>query len=486
MVVIGLTLIYQINIISGRGATEAHHDLPDTPMASKYTPEEIEALKQKLWQRMDRLPQRDVIERSDASQWIDFVANYMPDEAMWHMVRAGGVGGSEIGILVRNYMGERADHGASAHDWALSKLLRLTPEPAHGVLQRGHDTEPIQAQMLYKSLGVRRDEAAFSKLSKAQGLRPWMRYSPDEVIWVDAPIKLMQGGEEITLQERILCDYKAPTQVSAQDAIAYQYMCQLHMGAVLCAEQGIELSGVMLCQLDWATWSLKKDFMKVMPEMCDLILEAGTFYWDEMLQGRVPAYVVRNRMDVEALHDEKCLDLVNKVAMVRAMAKRLEKASDQYSAELMEMLGVQALRFDGQKIVFPHTLSVSAPTKIDEKAVMEALPEEVYKQVLVKGKKVEYDTAALVRAMKERQIDVKPYRVAGKLDPSLTFAALQSEGHDPEEFVIEVPRITVAHEVSEQAEQWFSENFTDTEPTEQGEAEEEEEPVRETARPTGG
>src|SRR5690606_20161316 len=127
-----------------------------------------DTLKSQLRQLMDKLPQRDAIEASDANQWIDYMANVMPEEATWHMVRAGGVGGSEIGSLVNNYLGRRADHESSAHDWALGKLLRATPKPAGGVLRRGHEMEPIHARRFYENYGVGRDEAAFNRLARAQ------------------------------------------------------------------------------------------------------------------------------------------------------------------------------------------------------------------------------------------------------------------------------------------------------------------------------
>src|SRR3546814_10913677 len=95
-----------------------------------------------MFRLIDQLPQRDALDLSDIRQWVGYVANTMPDQAIWHVIRAGGVGGSEIGGLVRNFLGYRADFKFSAHDWALSKVFKRYLDGMTEDMRRGIDNEP--------------------------------------------------------------------------------------------------------------------------------------------------------------------------------------------------------------------------------------------------------------------------------------------------------------------------------------------------------
>lgn len=450
---------------------------------------DIEALKTALWKKLDTLPQRDVIDRSDASQWIDFMANVMPNDAMWHMIRAGGVGGSEIGGLVRNFMGFRADHGFSAHDWALSKLLRKTPEPAQGVMQRGHDMEPLHAQRFYQQYGTRRDQAAYDKLSKSQGSHIWMRYSPDDVVWFDVPTVFTTVDGDVQVQERVLIDYKAPTTIDMNARIAFQYACQLHQGAILCQEQGIEIYGCMLSQFDWASWSLKNDFVQIDPEICELIKQVGDHYWGCVMNAEIPRYVVRERLELDPDLHNAYAKAAERLGAINAMKTQLENASAEVKQFLSAGLNLGERRLEGQVLAYPGAIKISAPQSVDEQkvrkvlgedavqallveqpelrghspevidAVREILGEQAARALQVKNTKTEYDAAALAKRLKELGEDIKPYRKLTKMDPALAFDALIQAGHDPEDFVTETVRITVDPAMKARAEDWFESSF---------------------------
>jgi len=416
-------------------------------------------LRASLWKKLDTLAQRDCIEESDARQWIDYVVNLMPDSAMWHMVRAGGIGGSEIGGLVRNYLGYQADHSFSAHDWALSKLLRKVPSPAQGVMQRGHDMEPIHAQRLYKELGVQRDEDAFTKLAQAQGSRPWMRYSPDDLIVIERPVSVSQPDGDIELSGRVLVDYKAPTTVDDEARISFQYSCQLHQGAILCEEQGIELSGAMLSQFNWATWSLKNDFISINPELCDLIKEVGDHYWNCVMRGQIPDYVVRNRFNLDEKLQQNWSQIARRLAELNAISTRIGKEAGTLREQLIVGLGLEDNRLADQALVFPGALKISASASIDEAKVRSALGDDGVAPLQVKEKTVKYDTVAMLQKLEELGQDPNAFRKLTKLDPVLTFDALANAGLNPEDFMHETLRVTVDRGLKEQADAWFENTF---------------------------
>jgi len=133
----------------------------------------------RVWDIVNRLPQREAIRESDASTWVDEVVGAHGEAALWHAVRLGGFGGSEIGVLIRNRHGERADHGASAHDIVEAKLMRRAPLEETSHLRRGHENEEIHARRFWQKWNATRDESVYEALKNAKGSHPWMRYSPD-------------------------------------------------------------------------------------------------------------------------------------------------------------------------------------------------------------------------------------------------------------------------------------------------------------------
>lgn len=418
-----------------------------------------EALKVKLWEKLDTLPQRDVIERSDATQWIDYMSNIMPDEAMWHMIRAGGVGGSEIGGLARNYLGHRADHDFSAHDWALGKLLRKVPTPAAGVLQRGHDMEPLHAKRFYKEFNTSRDLDAYNTLSKASGSHIWMRYSPDDVVFFKEPTVLLLADGPIELQGRVLLDYKCPSEVDQDSNISFQYSMQLHQGIILCEEKGIELTCAALSEYDLKAWKLKNSFVNINREMCDLVIEVGDHYWDRLMRAEVPDYIHRRRFELDPQAQDDWMDGAVRLAQYNAMCSKLKNASETLKAQLSEGLNLNGTRLDGQSIVFKDALSINGTSSIDEDKVRQALGEDAMSAIMVRETTTKYDTDAVLARMRAIGEDLKPYRKIKKMDPSLTFDALVAKGLDPEEFITETCRVNVSKAMKEQAADWFDESF---------------------------
>lgn len=451
---------------------------------------DIQALEASLWAKFDQLPQRDAIEMDDARQWISYMANVMPDDAMWHMIRAGGVGGSEIGGLVRNFMGHRADHMFSAHDWALGKLLRKTPEPSFGVLRRGHDMEPIHAKRFYEETGSRRDIEAYNTLSNAQGQAVWMRYSPDDLVLFDQPYHLEQGYRRtLEVQGRILIDYKAPTLVDKSENISFQYACQLHQGVMLALEKGIEINGCLLSQFDWATWSLQNSFVEINPELCELISKAGDHYWNDVMNGNIPRYVIRNTMQLDPDRRSRYQKVAERLAVVNAMRTELSKASESLRESLVNGIKSEQDRFDGQVVDYNGVLKVSAPMSVDEgkvrkilgeqaleslyidqpeikgqpqeviEAVRDILGEQSAQSLMTKETATKYNTKALVERLKELGEDVKPYRVTEKMDPEKVFNAFLEANLDPELVITEAPRVTIHQSMRQRAQQWFNQSF---------------------------
>ncbi|WP_143516152.1 hypothetical protein [Pusillimonas sp. T2] len=432
-------------------------------------------LQEQMRARIDLLPQRDQLQESDLAQWIGFVSSTMPEQALWHITRAGGVGGSEIGGLVRNFMGHRADFMFSAHDWALDKLFRRFPTPQTADMRRGIENEAAHRNRFYADYVCDREGKAFERLAKAKGSLSWMRYSPDDVVVFRERVTIpMQGGAiEIEPGQIFLIDYKAPSSVVAEDAVSFQYMCQLNMGAILAQEQGIALSGTMLSQFDWANWRLKNDFIRVDPVLADLIKEAGNHYWQCVLNGEVPPYVLSQ---VKELDDEQIAQtqpIARKIAQLNALATAAKNESDTLRAVLVDKLGLADQRLAGQKVAFPNTLSISATVGIDADQVRADLadkPELLDKCVVTQAngkQKVSYDVDSMLKTLEQLQIDTAKF-VIPQLDTQKTYQTLVECGKDPEAYVTESLRFTVNRKVSEAAKSWVAKHFAQPEPVVEG------------------
>lgn len=401
-------------------------------------------IKAKCRQIIDGFRHRDALREGDIGPWIAQVVGMHGEAAIWHATRASGFGGSDIGVLVRNFLGSRADHQSSAHDIVEAKLLRRMPDEDMPQLRRGHDNEPLHAQRFYEKYGATRDVEAFEKLTKAVALRVWMRYSPDDV-WLmpsDKPNPHL-GGRKLL---RILGDYKAPGVVDPAEMISFQYACQLHQGAMLCAATGIHLDGMMLSQFDWARWSLKDDSVAYDPDLAQMILHAGDHYWDCVMKGEVPPYIVSPKYEGEDELAQRYGMAAQRLAQMKALSsallKEIEIAEDELKSEF------EGFRLGGAKVKLGE-LTVSTARSVDSQKVRDVLTQEQITAVSVKGKP-EYDDSLMLDYLREHQVDVKPFR-KDKIDAEKAFAMLEQLGLDPESFVKEQIRLTPASALKDAA-----------------------------------
>jgi len=409
---------------------------------------------QKVWSLVNALPQRDLIELSDARQWVGTVVDLHGEQAVWHAIRLNGFGGSEIGVLVRNHHGVRADHMASAHDIILGKLMRRAPVETNEHMQRGHENEPLHASKFYKKYRAHRDQAAFDKLSKAQGSLPWMRYSPDEVAML--PSALLAATRPMAAERpmsRWLADYKAPSRVEDDDEIHFQYGCQLAQGAILCDEQGIELHGLMLSQYDWAGWRLKDDVIVVNDDLKDMVRQSGNWGWNCVMTGVVPPYVRTPVLTDAEDFVLKHADLAVRMANASALAGAAEARAKELRAELLKGLG--ARRLDGHKVVMPGAGSLTANFKIDFDKVQADLSAE---QLATVVKKDGYDTKLMADHLKKLKVDLKPFR-ADKVDADKLAERADEFGIDLEAYVAEQPIFRVDKPIKQEMEAYIDTHF---------------------------
>lgn len=408
---------------------------------------DVQALRQAIRAKVDALPQRDLIAAHDARFWSEEVVAQYGELAHWHVARAGGFGGSQIGALVRNHLGQRADH-SSAHDIVEGALLRRLPDDPNGAMQRGVWMEPHHREFFYKRWSAVRDESGFNKLAASTGVRSWMRYSPDELCFMSAAVLGGPANERV----RILGDFKAPTEAHG---VNFEYLCQLNMGHAICTHQGIKVDGLMLSQFDWKNWALRDEWVDADEELQKHIVTAGDHYWNEyVMKGQVPAYVLKPRLDPSGQIVQEVAAPLGQLSKLKALATFVKDKIDELEEQVKPKL--QGLRFGGAKLVIGG-LSYSAQQQVDVEKARELLPHDVLASLPLKAQaEKRYDEKALTERLKQLdpQVNLKAFLKPSNLDSDALREALEAHGHDPDQVVTEKLVARVDKTVAEQTTVW--------------------------------
>lgn len=427
-----------------------------------------DSLVKKIWGMVDTLPQRDLIATSDARHWIEQVVDAHGEAAVWHAIRLNGFGGSEIGVLIRNMAGERADHMVSAKDIVEGKLMRRAPLDDTAHLRRGHENEEPHARRFWDKYGAVRDQEAFDALKAAQGRHLWMRYSPDELVTMPVRLERLDDGRVEAVYDsassyRWLVDYKAPSVVDQSAKVALQYAAQLHQGAILCHEVGISLDGLMLSQYDWANWALKDDVVPWNPALGQAVLEAGDHYWGCVMRGEIPPHIITPLMqDMEGYQRQMA-----EVGEIYASLKALEKAASERAEKLRQILSepLEKVRFAGARLPIDAAaggrapLTIASQRPIDQSLVMQVFTDEQLQACQVGP--LEFDRDALEDLARSLGASKEQLRAAKKrkLDTDKVFEVAIQAGMDPERFVSERLTFSVDKSVMAEAAAYIEQNY---------------------------
>lgn len=408
-----------------------------------------EQITRTVWQIIDGLPQREAIVEGDARHWVAAVVEGYGDLAVWHAIRAGGFGGSQIGALVRNHAGQKADHDQSAHDIVEGALLRRLPDEPNGQMRRGVAMEPQHRVWFYQKYGAERDVEGFAILSKNTGPRAWMRYSPDDLV-------RMPAGAAGT-RPRFLIDFKAPTQVDQGESVSFQYCCQLHMGRLVCEHNGVAIDGLMLSQFDWGNWQLKDDEVPYLAQLDELIVAAGDHYWSYVLRGEVPPYVRRPKLDADAFPEEvrdTAMRLARMKALANVMAKKVDLLESQVKPALEKFqFGTSSLALNG--------ITYTALLKPDVEKIQQVVAADVLERVPLQAGKKRYDEEKLVRKLKDLGVNVAEFTQPNCMNNEALYAALCDHGYDADSLMKEQLRGTLDKKLVEEADAWVEREFAD-------------------------
>lgn len=416
---------------------------------------EQQRIAREVWAIINALPHREAIREGDARQWVDTVVGTYGELAKWHATRAGGFGGSQIGALVRNFHGQRADHMASARKIVEGTLLRSVPDEPNGQMQRGIDMEPSHRKWFLRKYGAHRDEKGLEILSKSTGMRPWMRYSPDELAFMPSPID--SSNDEM---QRWLGDYKAPTEVEKKDKVSFQYVAQLHMGRLVCEHNGLKIDGMILSQFDWGSWSLKDDVIPYIPELDQMIIQAGDHYWDYVMRGELPPYILKERLENSKEIADALAEDAFRLSRIKSMGKVFTDAAEDLQKRMVERL--QGLHFGSSALSIANSLKVTAVPVLDDEKVLELVPEEILENIPTKENKSRYDTDKLLARVRETMRPgekLKQFLAVGNMDAEALYQAAADAGIDAEALMKEQLRVSIDPTVAAEAQKFLFREF---------------------------
>lgn len=371
-----------------------------------------QALAVSLAAAFSALPQREVVDQEDAQKWLENILKWHKPRAVWHADRLRGIGGSEMGAVVRGMQGLNETGFSTFERVAEHKLMKRLPDFETYHMRRGTVLERLaQLAFCYRQNAVR-DLESIRKIEKGSSVKglEWLVGNPDDVVF------LSSGG-------RWMADYKVPNVID--ESVAFDYEVQLNHYSINAELQGIKLDGMLLVKLDLAPeiaaalvdriedmpskelHDLAKTIAKVNlpgmrvlpivvppnPSLRQQILESGNQFWnDYILQGVVPNQR-KELLPVTELTTEKISKFQLQYAAAKAGINQLNLIASEAENAIAELL----VGVDFKDKVFPESL-----VAIKEKSLDKTL---VIQEALLRGATEE-----------ELQADKKSYSVDALLD----------------------------------------------------------------------
>ena len=280
------------------------------------------------------LPQGQHIPDERAVLWLERVAQVEAERAAWHVRRARGFGGSEMGALVASYE-ERPTYWANATDIVRNKLMITPPERPNVDMARGQKLEPFirevfeaQLEEKYGSDGYRRREDLEAKLhADHEGPLAWLVSNTDGIYEVQGAIAIV--------------DFKAPTPDVIDGVFRYgvseDYVFQLHHYWLDCMVRGIGVDHLVLAPYNYKAHRVEMFDVPKDENLLRTIETVGNFYWNEhVLEGEVPAVRTRSYAEMDIPPEVEAEARV--VIVTRGLGAQLKAMEDEARTNIDQWL----------------------------------------------------------------------------------------------------------------------------------------------------
>lgn len=271
-------------------------------------------------------PGADVL---DAAEQEDYERAWK--QCLWHMRRASGLGGSEIGTVVLNMSrGETGDFG-SAHNIVKDKLLMTAPQIGEPAMRRGHHMEEYVRGIHHRSSGEVADE---NSLEALRGFRspknPYIIGTPDDIT-----LRVRKNK-----RERVLLDYKCPgpdvLDKYKKSGVPFGYVAQLHHYLIVAKDAGVKINALQLVPFDYVggadTLIMPVD---VDPALEEEIKSTAQMVWEEFVMlGRVPEKMSAPKLVVDA---PEVGEAMRRAGVMHAIAAEVKKRADEMKNDAIMM-----------------------------------------------------------------------------------------------------------------------------------------------------
>lgn len=400
-----------------------------------------QALLSKLSGTFLKLPQQGVIEQKDAQKWLENILKWHKPRAAWHAERLRGIGGSEMGAVVRGMMGLRETGFSTYERVAEHKLLKRLPDFETSHMRRGTALEELaELTFRYRHKAIR-DLESMRKIESGTTVKgmEWLVGNPDDVV-------LMSGG-------RYLIDYKIPSAVD--DSVDFDYEVQLNHYALGAEFKGVKLDGMLLVKLDLAPEiaaalveridDMKSEDvhelaetiarvnlpgMRILPipvspstHLRQQILECGSQFWnDYILAGKVPNQD-KVLLPVTDLTAAQVAKYQVQYATARAGIAQLNKIASEAEVAIAEALS--GVDFEGT--TFPQSV-----TRVSRKNLNTESRKAIIDEALLRGAdEAEISTAKKTYCVEALIGEIK--RLGGEVDDS--FLEVSHDAKKAEKFL---------------------------------------------------
>lgn len=243
-------------------------------------------------------------------------------ECVFHVKRASGIGGSEIGDIILHLRdGKRGDFG-DARSIAMSKLLIFSPLQGDDAMERGHRLEETVRRMHHEEEGSETCEEGMRRVRGSRSeSRPYLTGNPDDLTLVKRNGKMF----------RFVDDYKCPSPDVFKEYLdkgpSFGHVCQLHQYDMLCEERGVKISGLRLVPFEYAA---ARPHPMIVPR--DQALRAdiekySDIFWNQFVMlGRTPEAIETKVMEIE---DPRIREEITGMSVLKGVMDGAKKKLDE-------------------------------------------------------------------------------------------------------------------------------------------------------------
>lgn len=200
----------------------------------------IDDLRTRLRKIVDLLPQRRHIPDAVAERWIDGVLQLDPERALWHVERAFGIGGSEIGEILLASFKEPPYLNDPEAIWRSKMLLEL-PSRENIHMARGTMLEDLVGRLYQRCTGnqsILNDPNIKKALSSPHPDGKFIIGNPDEVA--------LNGDNKI-----VIPDFKVRSSLDWRAPLELVNIAQVHWyGSILAKNASQPIAHYALAELD--------------------------------------------------------------------------------------------------------------------------------------------------------------------------------------------------------------------------------------------